>query len=72
MIHHPETPWNLTPSQQRVMNALAETGNLKLASRLLDVNLNTSEELARRAMHKMGAPNRTMAVLTWDRFRRAA
>jgi DNA-binding NarL/FixJ family response regulator len=72
MTHYPETPWNLTPCQQRALNELTETGNVKLAARLLDVNHNTTEELVRRAMHKMGARNRTMAVLEWDRFRRSA
>lgn len=70
MTHYPETPWNLTPRQQEVMDAYVAACNVREAAQSLGANLNTVEELLRQARIRMDARCQTEAVLMWDRFRR--
>jgi DNA-binding NarL/FixJ family response regulator len=63
-------PWNLSPRQAVVLQALAETGCAKEAARTLGVSANTVEELRRRAKVKMGARQWVCAVVTYDRWKR--
>lgn len=64
-------PWNLSDRQVEVMDALCKTGTDKGAARELGLVVKTIETHSTIARAKMQAPNRTLAILAWDRFNRA-
>jgi hypothetical protein len=73
VTHYPETPWNLTPGEQRALDAVTEAyGDFKQAANDTGANYHTMHIMVGRARDKMAAKNVTMAALMWDRFRRAA
>jgi DNA-binding NarL/FixJ family response regulator len=65
-------PWNLTPQQVRVLDALSETGNTKATARALDLTIRAVEEHLYHLYKRMGVKNRLLAVLAWDRNKRGA
>lgn len=65
-------PWNLTERQCRVLEVLAEQGCTKLVARALNVSPKTVGTHMDRIMPKMGARNRTQAVVFFDRWARGA
>lgn len=71
MTHYPETPWNLTPAEQKALAAVTEAyGDFKEAARITGANYYTMHILVGRARDRMDARNVTQAALMWDRFRR--
>lgn len=64
------SPWNLTPHQAQALDAIVETGCHKLAARKLFLSEKTIEIHSARARKLIGAPNRVLALLAWDRWRR--
>jgi DNA-binding NarL/FixJ family response regulator len=63
-------PWNLTPRQTEILDALVEVGCNKLVARQLGVNVRTLETHMARAFARMQIKNRMVAVIAWDRYRR--
>jgi DNA-binding CsgD family transcriptional regulator len=52
------------------MEALAQFGVSKLAARALGISLRTLETHVNGARRKLSAPNRLLAVLAYDRWKR--
>lgn len=63
-------PWDLSPSQCAVMNALAEHFTVQRASDALHMAKKTTEVHLTRAREAMGCVNTMQAVLMWDRNQR--
>ena len=66
-------PWNLTPAQSRVMDAMCAHGCHKLAAQALGISAKTVEVHTGLVAARM-EPLRTplMRYLAWDRWRRGA
>lgn len=64
-------PWGLSAGQARVLDALLQHGNGKMAARALGVSPKTVEEQCRQARRKMATAryDRLTALLLWDRWR---
>lgn len=63
-------PNGLTDRQVEVMDALITCGCSKQVAADLGVRYTVVDQIARAALRKIGARNRTMALLEWDRMRR--
>jgi DNA-binding NarL/FixJ family response regulator len=64
-------PFGLTDRQLEVMQAMARLGCSKQVAYEQSINKKVVDEIIRRAMKKIGASNRIVAVLTLDRHLRA-
>jgi DNA-binding CsgD family transcriptional regulator len=64
-------PWNLTARQAEVLACLAEVGTDTAAAKKLNIKRRTVEHHLALAMAKIGAANRTLLVLAYDRWARA-
>jgi DNA-binding CsgD family transcriptional regulator len=60
----------LTPSQERVINALCELGQTDLVARKLKISIRTVEAHVTAALKANKYPNRLMLVLAKDRENR--
>jgi DNA-binding NarL/FixJ family response regulator len=67
-----ETPWNLSNGMCTALLALIRTGDTKQAARELGVTRATLDVQVSRAKDRMGIENRTLLLLAFDRFWRAA
>lgn len=65
-------PWKLSDGEAAALDAMRETGNIKLAARMRERAQNTIQAQIWRAMQKMQARNQITAILMWDRMRRSA
>lgn len=64
-------PWGITFAEAAALDAVCITGCNKLAAAMLSVSLKTIEQNVRSARDRMGERQRIIALLKWDRFRRA-
>jgi DNA-binding CsgD family transcriptional regulator len=62
-------PWNLTATQARVLEALAEHGADKIAARALGIDHKTVENHTANARKRMGGVDRLCAVVMYDRWK---
>jgi DNA-binding NarL/FixJ family response regulator len=62
-------PWNLTATQARVLEALAEHGADKIAARALGVTHRAIELQISIARKRMGGVDRLCAVVMYDRWK---
>jgi DNA-binding NarL/FixJ family response regulator len=67
-----ENPWNLSNGMCTVLSALVRTGDTKQAAKELGVTRATFDVQVSRAKDRMGIENRTLLLLAFDRFWRAA
>jgi DNA-binding NarL/FixJ family response regulator len=67
-----ENPWNLSNGMCTVLLALCRTGDTKQAAKELGVTRATFDVQVSRAKDRMGIENRTLLLLAFDRFWRAA
>jgi DNA-binding NarL/FixJ family response regulator len=67
-----ENPWNLSNGMCTVLLALIRTGDTKQAAKELGVTRATFDVQVSRAKDRMGIENRTLLLLAFDRFWRAA
>jgi DNA-binding NarL/FixJ family response regulator len=67
-----ENPWNLSNGMCTVLSALCRTGDTKQAAKELGVTRATFDVQVSRAKDRMGIENRTLLLLAFDRFWRAA
>jgi DNA-binding NarL/FixJ family response regulator len=65
-------PWNLSNGMCTVLLALCRTGDTKQAAKELGVTRATFDVQVSRAKDRMGIENRTLLLLAFDRFWRAA
>jgi DNA-binding NarL/FixJ family response regulator len=64
------TPWHLTKAEQLVLDTLVETGCNRATAAKLKLRTSTVENHVRKCCQRMQVPNRIMAVVAWDRFKR--
>lgn len=64
-------PWNLTPREADVMDALIARGSYKAVSDSLGISKKTVEAHIGAAKKKMGSRSAIHHALQWDRWRRA-
>lgn len=65
-------PWNLTPQQEATMDAICETGCIKLAARTLGISPKTIEAHVWRATERMGlsgSPGHLRKYVLWTEWR---
>lgn len=62
-------PWNMTAREVQVLEMLVRTGSSKVVAAELEISPKTVSELFRRAMERMNARTRLLAVLKFDRWR---
>jgi DNA-binding NarL/FixJ family response regulator len=65
-------PWGLRPRQFEVMQVLTRTGCNKMVARELGISVRTLEQHLMACRKAMGAPNRAMALLAFDRAQRVS
>lgn len=63
-------PWNLTPSQIRVMDAYIKHGSHKATARALDCEVKHVENMVLLARDRMGVDHRIQQVIEYDRWKR--
>lgn len=63
-------PWGLSPQVERSMQAVIETGTEADAAELLGVTVKVIQGRMRMARGRMGAPNRLLGLLEYDRWKR--
>jgi FixJ family two-component response regulator len=63
-------PWNLLPSETRMLDALIQHGCDKGVARALGIVPRTVTAGMWRIRGKMNATSRIQAVVLWDRFKR--
>lgn len=63
-------PWGLTPRQAQAFHVFVASGSNKQVARELDIAVETAEAHLRDAVRRMGAPNRVVAAIAWDRWAR--
>lgn len=68
----PESPWRLTPSQIRVMDAMVATGRYKGAARALGISDKTVHGQFWKAKKAMGASCMSHALINWYLWRNGA
>jgi len=68
----PADPWNLRPSERRVMSALVRHGCNKRIAAETGLLLTTIESELASARKRMGQSNRVLSALMWDRYERKA
>ena len=66
-----DNPWNLTPGQARVMNAICAHGCHKLAAQALGLSVKTIELHASHVGLRMGTRTMLQKYLEWDRWTRS-
>jgi FixJ family two-component response regulator len=63
-------PWNLTPRQAQVMDAIVSTGCNKRAADALGLSHYTICSHMRSVIDRMGMQTYLQRALAWDRWRR--
>lgn len=64
------SPWNLRPSEARVLDALVETGRSNLAARKLGIAKRTIESALANARDALGVENSIHAAIKWHDWRK--
>lgn len=64
-------PDQLSPREVKALDAVVSTGCNKGAARLLGISPRAIEDYMRSARQKLGAANRILLVLEWDRAKRS-
>ena len=72
MVKKYDNPWNLTPGQVEVMDAICTHGCQKLAAAALGLSVKTVQAHADKAGQRIGARTMLAKYLAWDRWRRLA
>lgn len=65
-------PWNITPRQAEILQALAEHGERKLIARELGISPMTVKVHVAEAISRMGVGTTVQAAVKWDRWKRSA
>ena len=62
-----ENPWNLTPPQILVIEALTQFGATKLIAKNLGLSVKAVENYRANIRRRMRVTNMTLAAVMWDR-----
>ena len=62
-----ENPWNLTPKEIAVIEAITRLGARKLVVKELSLSTVAVDKSLQAAYTKMGAKNTLVAAVAWDR-----
>lgn len=68
----PANPWGLSAAEEAAMRAVCLHGDHEEAARSLGIDHRTVEYHMGQCRKRMGAKNRVLAILEWDRYARGA
>lgn len=68
----PANPWGLSAVEESALRAIVEHGQHGGAAESIGISERTLEFHLGTARKKMGAANRVLAILAWDRYARGA
>ena len=68
-MKHENNPWGVSPAEVRAIEAVLDTGCIKLGSRKLGVTEGVLENRTANARKKMNARFALTSYLMWDRYR---
>lgn len=68
MVKRYANPWNLTPQQAAVMDAVCIHGCQKAAAKVLGLSIKTVEAHAQHAGESMGMDGKLLKYIHWDRW----
>ena len=71
-LKHENNPWDLSAAEVRAIEAVLDTGCIKLGSRKLGVSDGVLENRTANARKKMNARFALTSYLMWDRYRMEA
>ena len=71
-LKHENNPWGVSPAEVRAIEAVLDTGCIKLGSRKLGVTEGVLENRTANARKKMNARFALTSYLMWDRYRMEA
>ena len=62
-----KNPWNLTPVQTQIIDAVTKFGRVKVVAGHLNMSTSAVQNHLNKVRKKMGVCDVTLAALAWDR-----